>query len=95
MIADVMAKKWLKFFEAFRSSSAISPTSGKTLSEIGITDSNLLRIQVRRKVLVQLDNDKYYLDEVRLGQVNRLRNRLAVIPLVAIVIFLLALLFYR
>jgi hypothetical protein len=95
MIADVMAKKWRSFFEAFRTSSATSPNSAKTLSEIGIKDSNLLQIQFRRKVIVSIHNDKYYLDEGRLKQVNRLRNRLALIPFVVIVIFLLVLLLYR
>ncbi len=95
MVADVMAKKWRNFFEAFRASSATSPTASKTLSELRITDSNLLHIQVRRKVIVQMPDNKYYLDEVRLKQISRLRNRLAIIPLVVIVIVLLVLLFYR
>ncbi|MGD0590756.1 MAG: hypothetical protein ABSA44_08160 [Bacteroidota bacterium] len=95
MIATVNAKKWREFFAAFRTSSATSPGNAKTLSEIGILDSNRLRIQVRRKVVVQIQDDKYYLDEGRLNQVNQLRNRLAIIPIAAIIIFLLVLLFYR
>jgi hypothetical protein len=95
MMADVTAKKWLNFFEAFRASSTTSPDSAKSLSEIGITDSNLLHILVRRKVVVHTEGDKYYLDEDRLKQTNQLRNRLALIPLVVIAISLLALLFYH
>ena len=91
-IADVMAKKWLNFFEAFRASSTTSPSSAKSLSDIGITDSNLLRILLRRKVIVHIEGDKYYLDEDRLKQTNQLRNRLALIPLVLIAISLFALL---
>jgi len=94
MTADAMAKKWQNFFEAFRASSTTSPSSAKTLSEIGITDSNLLRILVRRKVIVQTQGDKYYLDEVRLKQTNQLRNRMALIPIVLILISLLVLLIY-
>lgn len=92
MIAESMAKKWQNFFEAFRASSATSPCSAKTLSEIGIADSNLLRILVRHKVIVQSQGDKYFLDEVRLKQTNQLRNRMALIPLVVVAISLLALL---
>ena len=95
MMADVTVKKWLNFFEAFRASSTISPSSAKLLSEIGITDSNLLRILLRRKVIVHIEGDKYYLDEDRLNQTNQLRNRLALIPLVVFAISLLALLIYH
>jgi hypothetical protein len=95
MMADVTAKKWLNFFEAFRASSTTSPSNAKSLSDIGITDSNLLHILLRQKVIVHIDGDKYYLDEERLKQTNQLRNRLALIPLVLIAISLLTLLSYH
>ena len=95
IIAAIIAKKRRKIFEAFRASSATSPTNGKTLADLGVKNSNLFRIQVRRKVIVQLQDDKYYLDEARLKELDQLRHRLAFISITAVIIIALILLLNR
>ena len=95
MVAAIIARKRHKIFEAFRASLATSPANGKTLAEIGVTNSNIFRIQVRRKVIVQQQDERYYLDEARLKEIDRLRHRLASIVIVAFLIFLLIVLLNR
>ena len=95
IIAARLARNRRKIFEAFRTSSATSPTNAKTLSEIGIKSSNLFRTQVRRKVIVQVENEKFYLDEAREREMDRLRHRIVASVISAMLIFLLIMLLYR
>ena len=95
IIAAIIARKRRKIFEAFRTASATSPTNAKSLSDIGIKNSNLFRTQVRRKVIVQVQNDKYYLDKVRVKEMDRLRHRIAASVIIALLVFLLIMILYK
>ena len=95
MVGAIIARNRRKIFEAFRTSSATSPTNARTLSEIGVKNSILFRTQVRRKVIIQVETDKYYLDETREKEMDRLRHRIVASVISAMLIFLLIMLLYR
>jgi len=87
IVAAIVARKRRKIFEAFRRASAVSPGSGKKLNELGITDSNQFRIQLKREVIVQLPGDKYYLDEKRSKEIDRLQYWGLFIGLIIVFVF--------
>ena len=95
IIGARLARNRHKIFEAFRISSTTSPTNAKTLSEIGIKNSHLFRTQVRRKVIVQVENEKFYLDEAREREMDRLRHRIAAGVIITLLIFLLVMVLNR
>jgi hypothetical protein len=85
----VISKKRRKIFEAFRAASATTPANKKAVSELGIRSSNLFKLQVHSGVIVRSDDDRYYLDEERLKEVDRFRHRTAIITLIAVLIVVL------
>ena len=95
IVGAAIARRRRKIFEAFRTLSATSPNSAKTLFELGITTSRLFRTQLRRKIIVRLVEDKYYLDESREKDVERLRHRIAFGMIAAMLFFLFIALLMR
>jgi hypothetical protein len=72
--AVIVAKKRRRIINAFRIASATSQEKAISLQELGLTDSRLFQILVRRNVIVHIQDDKYYLDEIRLSEVDRQRR---------------------
>jgi len=95
IVGAAIARRRRKIFVAFRTLSATSPDSARTLFELGITTSRLFRTQLRRKVIVQLEGDKYYLDEYREKDAERLRHRIAFGMIAALLAFLFIALLLR
>ena len=82
MTAAIINKKRREMFHAFRVSGAISQATGKALDEIGVKTSKIFKLQVRRRVIVQVSGNRYYLDESRLKEVDRFRRNAVLITLI-------------
>ena len=87
--AVIIARKRREIIEAFRASSATSPERAKTLSELGLKESNVFRIQVWQKAIVQSGYNRYYLDEVRMIEVDHQRRRKILFSLLASIVVLI------
>jgi hypothetical protein len=87
IVIVVTNRKRRRIFDAFRMSSATSTERAKNLSELDISKSILFANQVRQKVIVSSQDNKYYLDEDRLEKVIRLRRRIAFVLGVGLLIF--------
>ena len=90
-----IAIKRRRMLESFRKAGATSVNSARTLQEIGVRDSRLLKIQIYRRVVVKVAEDTYYLDETRENEVAQIRKTVAFIFISASVIFLLLMLLMR
>jgi len=80
IIAAIIAKKRRKILKRSAHRRQLPRLTEKLLLISG-KELQSLRIQVRRKVIVQLQDDKYYLDEARSKEIDQLRHRLALISL--------------
>ena len=72
--AAIIGKKRRKIIEAFRLAAATTPNNAKTLAELGLSDSNLFKMQIIRKAIVPNQEDRYYLDERRMIEIQRQRR---------------------
>ncbi|MBK9550537.1 MAG: hypothetical protein IPO52_15920 [Gemmatimonadetes bacterium] len=70
----LIARKRRQLIAAFRSHGATSPTTARTLEELGLGHGMLVRIQEHRHVLVDAGGGRYYLDEAREAAVSRTRR---------------------
>ena len=71
--AEVIAIKRRRIIRAFREAGATSPGSAKTLDEIGLHHSLLVHVQKLRRVLIEVEAGRFYLDESRYRSVQRMR----------------------
>ncbi|MBP9897049.1 MAG: hypothetical protein KBF28_01625 [Gemmatimonadales bacterium] len=88
----LIARKRRQLIAAFRSHGATSPTTARTLEELGLGHGMLVRIQEHRHVLVDVGQGRFYLDEAREAAVSRTRRLIlgAVMLVVAIGAMLLS-----
>jgi hypothetical protein len=84
--AAIVAKKRRRVIRAFVKAGATSPETAKTLAELGVHSSPILRVQKQRGVIVPVNEERYYLDEARELEVARKRR---VIVLIAVAVILM------
>ena len=84
--AIIISKKRRRILNAFREAGVTSPENARAIEEVGLSKSILLEIQKLRGVLVEVDNNRYYLDEMREKQVMRFRRTLIVVLIVIVVL---------
>jgi hypothetical protein len=85
--AILISKKRRQILNTFREAGATSPENAKTVEDIGLSKSILLEIQKLEGVLVEVEQNRFYLDKIREKQVIRFRRTLAV-GLTAIVVLI-------
>ncbi len=71
--AAAAAKKRRELFDAFRKAAALTPDRGRTMQELGVTDSSQFQNQIRRGAIIPLPDNRYYLDEESLKKADRLQ----------------------
>ena len=74
--AIIISKKRRHILNAFRKAGATSPENARSIVDIGLSKSILMQIQKLEGVLIEVDNNRYYLDEIRESQVVRFRRTL-------------------
>lgn len=74
--AIIISKKRRHILNAFRKVGATSPENARSIVDIGLSKSILMQIQKLEGVLIEVDNNRYYLDEIRESQVVRFRRTL-------------------
>lgn len=80
----IISKKRRRIINAFREAGAVSSESAKPLEEIGLSKSVLLEIQKLRGVIVKVEQNRFYLDEMRGKKVEHFRRILAVVLVVLV-----------
>jgi|JI10StandDraft_1071094.scaffolds.fasta_scaffold44944_5 hypothetical protein len=83
--AILIARKRRKIIEAFRAAGSDRPEKAVTLESIGLRKSNLVRLMTLKGALVEVEPERYYLNEGREAELARLRHAvlfgLAILPL--------------
>jgi len=88
--AIIVSKKRRQIIDAFRKSGTISGEKAKTLKDLDLNNSLLLKIQKMQNVIVEAKPNHFYLDEVK--EKEAVRSRIIFIISV-IVILLLVMIF--
>lgn len=86
--AIIVSKKRRQIIDAFRKSGTVSSESAKTLEEIDLNDSVLLKVQRMRNVIVEAKPNHFYLDEVKEKEAARSRI-IFVISVIIIILFVI------
>jgi hypothetical protein len=90
LIVILVLARIKKIINRFRDSGAVSPQTSRTPEELNIRRSILFNRLVKRKVLVEVTADRFYLHENNLEEYNRTR-RMRVISIVIVLILLIML----
>lgn len=77
----------LKYIRTFRKAGAVTPGRSIRLSEHGLRKSMIFERLLSQGIIVQLDNERYYLDEIREQELKR--RKTPVLMIVLIVLFIL------
>ena len=85
--AIILSKKRRRIISAFREAGATSSENTKSLEDIGLSKSVILEMKRLRGVLVKVEQNRFYLDEMREREVAGFRRILAV-ALVAIAVLI-------
>jgi hypothetical protein len=80
----IISKKRRRIINAFREAGATSSESAKSLEDISLSKSVLLEIHKLRGVIVKVEQNRFYLDEMQERKVERFRRILALV-LVALI----------
>jgi hypothetical protein len=85
LTAVLISKKRKRIIAAFRTAGAISAPTAKSLTELGLHQSLLLRIQQWRGIILPVGGERFYLDE----QAEKRRHAFVIKVLAACAIALL------
>ena len=88
-IAAVIARRERDVVDLFRRAAATSPSSARSLSALDLDDALAVKRLSKRAVLRETDNGDYYLDEQSWTALRRLRRRLMVTMILALLAVLL------
>lgn len=77
LAAVLVSKKRRHIIDSFSRARATSPASACSLSDLGLERGWLFEVQRLRGVLVAVDEERFYLDEVREKAVSQFRRALA------------------
>jgi len=84
--AIIVSKKRRQIIDTFRKSGTISAERAKTLKELDLNNSVLLKIQKMRNVIVEVKPNHFYLDEVK--EKEAVRSRIIFVISVIVIILL-------
>lgn len=87
-IAAVIRKKEREVVDDFRRGGATSPSTARTLADLGVEDSWPVRRLQKRAVLREPEPGILYLDEEVWSAVRRSRRRIAMVLVAVIALFL-------
>jgi len=85
--AVIMARR-KRYVRAFYGAGALSPGTARSLAEVGQWDSRFFQQMVRQGIFVQVGDGRYYLDQVRWGQVASLQRRMALFTIGLVLVFI-------
>ncbi len=91
-LSAVIVALRLKYIRTFRKAGAVTPGRSIRLSEYGLRKSMIFERLLSQGIIVQLDNERYYLDEIRELELKRRKAPLLVIMLIIVFILLILLL---
>lgn len=94
-VAVVVAAKRKHICNLFRIAGAVTISNAKTLEEIHVPDSHMLRRLVRRGEIVKVDAERYYLDETEVSAGRKKRIMLMVSATLIVVIIMLIVQYYN
>lgn len=83
----IISRKRRRIINTFREAGATSSESAKSLEDIDLSKSVLLEIQKLRGIIVKVEQNRFYLDEMQERKVERFRRILAVV-LIALVVLI-------
>jgi hypothetical protein len=89
--AAIIAKKRKAIIKAFREAGATHREAAKTLSEAGLPPSLLAEVMKLRRVLVEVDDGRFYLDTQREEETANTRSVAVAVAAVVLIIILLVL----
>jgi hypothetical protein len=89
MIAAVIRRREREVVDDFRRAGATSPTTAKSLADVGLEESWPVRRLQRRAVIREPQPGIMYLDEEVWAAVRRTRRRVALVFLVVLLILVL------
>lgn len=89
--AAVILRKQRDIVQVFRGAGAISPERARVPNDLGIDESLVFRGLVRRAVLRDAGNGRFYLDEPSWNALHSQRRRVMVVVLLAVVLALFSL----
>lgn len=90
--AVIMARR-RRFLRAFYGAGALSPGTARSLAEVGQWDSRFFQQMVRQGIFVPVGDGRYYLDQVRWGQVATLQQKMALFTIGLVLVFIAVVLF--
>jgi hypothetical protein len=91
--AGAVARKRRRMIRAFREHGATSPETARTLADVGLSEGPLLHIMKLKHLIVDVGDDRFYLDTVREQAVARTRR--VVIAVVAFVVVVIVVVLWR
>ena len=77
--------------KAFRIAGALAPERAKSLAQLGLTEDRFVRRLVDRRIIREVRNGKFYLDEDAFREYRAMVLRLVLVP---VIIISLALMIY-
>ena len=85
-VAAVIQRQEREIVNTFRGAGAISPNRARDPDELGVTHHLAFDRLVRRAVLREAGDGKYYLDEPSWNALRSLRRRIAIVMLIVVVV---------
>jgi hypothetical protein len=92
--AAIIRRKRRKIYQAFRTNAALSPNSAKSLAELKIDRNRFFDSFLQHEVIKTTPHGKYFLDEQRLTEFHRQRHRLLIVPIIALVLAVVLLIWW-
>ncbi len=86
MVAFIVVVKFRRFIQAFKDSGTTSPRTAKSFEELNLRSMFIFRRLLNKKVLIETNPGKYYLNEENLMVYNK--RRLIRILIVGVLILL-------
>ncbi len=75
-ISEFFTIREKRFIERFRDKNAVNASSAKTFSELNLNDSILIKKMVRKRIILNVGEEKYYLDEDAAEKFFRTRRKI-------------------
>ena len=84
-VGVAIAAKRKRIYRLFRAAGATTASDAKSLQEINVSDSGMLKLLIHHGEIVKVDGDRYYIDESAV-QANRRKRLIAVVIAILIVV---------
>jgi len=93
-VAIAVAAKRKHIYSMFRHADATTVSTAKTLTEVGLPESRMFRMLVRRSEIIKVDAERFYLDETAVFAGRKKRAMLAAGAVLIVVIVMLVMKLY-